>query len=114
MTNTKRNPKVDEFLSKAKQWKEEFEILRNIALDCGMTEELKWRLPCYTFENSNIVIIQGFKEYCALMFFKGALLKDPNGSLIKPGENSQAQSQIRFTNAQEIIEMDALIKEIHL
>jgi uncharacterized protein YdeI (YjbR/CyaY-like superfamily) len=110
MTNAKLNPKVDEFLSKAKQWKEEFEILRNIAHNCGMTEELKWRLPCYTFENRNIAIIQGFKEYCALMFFKGALLKDPNSILTKPGENSQAQSQIRFTNAQEIIEMETTIK----
>jgi uncharacterized protein YdeI (YjbR/CyaY-like superfamily) len=104
------NPKVDEFLSKAKKWQEEFEKLRTIILDCGLTEELKWRLPCYTFQNSNIVIIQGFKEYFALMFFKGALLTDPNGILVKPGENSQAQRQIRFTNLQEIDVMETILK----
>lgn len=110
MTNSRMNPKVDEFISKANQWKEEYEKLRNIVLDCELTEELKWRLPCYTFEKSNIVIIQNFKEYCALMFFKGALLKDANGILIKPGENSQAQRQIRFTNVQEIAEMEPILK----
>jgi uncharacterized protein YdeI (YjbR/CyaY-like superfamily) len=108
--NSNRNPKVDEYLSKAVKWKEEFEKLREIILDCELTEELKWRLPCYTYQNSNLAIIQGFKEYCALMFFKGALLKDTNGTLIKPGENSQAQSQIRFTNVQEIVEMKPIIK----
>jgi uncharacterized protein YdeI (YjbR/CyaY-like superfamily) len=108
--NSNRNPKVDEYLSKAVKWKEEFEKLREIILDCELTEELKWRLPCYTYQNSNLAIIQGFKEYCALMFFKGALLKDTNGILIKPGENSQAQSQIRFTNVQEIVEMKPIIK----
>jgi uncharacterized protein YdeI (YjbR/CyaY-like superfamily) len=111
MINNKTNLKVDEFLSKSKKWNGEFEKLRNIALDCDLTEKLKWNLPCYTFQNSNIVIIQGFKEYCALMFFKGALLKDSNGILIKPGENSQAQSQIRFTTVQEIIEMEPIIKD---
>lgn len=110
MTNSRMNPKVDEFISKANQWKEEYKKLRNIVLDCELTEELKWRLPCYTFEKSNIVIIQNFKEYCALMFFKGALLKDANGILIKPGENSQAQRQIRFTNVQEIAEMEPILK----
>ena len=104
------NPKVDVFLSKAKKWREEMEKLRTIILDCGLTEELKWGAPCYTFQKSNIVIIQGFKEYCALMFFKGALLNDPNGILIKPGENTQAGRQIRFTNVREIVEMEPILK----
>jgi uncharacterized protein YdeI (YjbR/CyaY-like superfamily) len=110
MTNRKLNPQVDEFLNKEKKWKAEFERLRTISLDCGLTEELKWRTPCYSFENRNIAIIQGFKEYCALMFFKGTLLNDPNGVLIKPGENSQAQRQIRFTKVQEIVDMETSLK----
>ncbi|MGF9713994.1 hypothetical protein EXW96_16715 [Paenibacillus sp. JMULE4] len=110
MTNSRMNPKVDEFLSKSKKWKEEFEKLRMIILDCQLTEELKWGKPCYTFQKSNIVIIQGFKEYCALMFFKGALLNDPNGILIKPGENTQAARQIRFTNVREIVAMETILK----
>jgi uncharacterized protein YdeI (YjbR/CyaY-like superfamily) len=103
------NPKVDVFISKAEKWQEEFEKLRMIILDCQLTEEFKWRAPCYTFQKSNIVIIQGFKEYCALMFFKGALLKDPNGVLISPG-NTQAGRQIRFTNVREIVEMEPILK----
>ncbi|MFB4169671.1 YdeI family protein [Virgibacillus sp. JSM 102003] len=110
MTNNKTNPKVDKFLSKAEKWKEEYEKLRGIVLDCELTEEFKWNLPCYTFKQSNIVIIQGFKEYCAIMFFKGALLNDPKSILIRPGENSQAQRQIRFTNVQEIVEMESILK----
>lgn len=105
------NPKVDEYLSKENKWQEEFEKLRMIILECGLTEELKWNKPCYMFRNNNIVIIQGFKEYCAIMFFKGALLKDPKGILIRPGENSQAQRQIRFTNVREIIEMEMIVKD---
>ena len=105
----KMNPKVDAFLSKAKKWQEEFKKLREIVLDCGLTEELKWRLPCYTFQESNIAIIQGFKEYCALMFFKGALLKDANGVLVAPGE-SQAARQIRFTSIGNIVEMETILK----
>ncbi len=104
------NPKVDEFLSKANKWQDEMEKLRMISLDCGLTEELKWRLPCYMFQERNIVIIQDFKEYCALMFFKGFLLNDTNGILIKPGENSQTQRQIRFTNVREMEEMEAILK----
>jgi uncharacterized protein YdeI (YjbR/CyaY-like superfamily) len=104
------NPMVNVFLSKAKKWQEEFEKLRMIILDCGLTEELKWGKPCYTFQKSNIVIIQGFKEYCALMFCKGALLNDPNGILKKPGENTQAARQIRFTNVREIVEMEPILK----
>lgn len=84
--------------------------LREIVLSCGLTEELKWYQACYTFQNSNVVIISGFKEYCALNFFKGALLQDPNGILIQPTENVQAGRQIRFTNVQEIIEMEPILK----
>jgi uncharacterized protein YdeI (YjbR/CyaY-like superfamily) len=104
------NPKVDVYLSKAKKWQEDMEKLRMIILDCQLTEELKWGKPCYTFQKSNIVIIQGFKEYCALMFCKGALLNDPNGILKKPGENTQAARQIRFTNVREIVEMEPILK----
>jgi uncharacterized protein YdeI (YjbR/CyaY-like superfamily) len=110
MTNSRMNPKVDEFLSKAKKWKEEYEKLRNIVLDCELTEEFKWMHPCYTFEKKNIVLIHGFKEYCALLFFKGALLQDAHGILIKQTENVQAARQIRFTNVQEIVEMETILK----
>jgi uncharacterized protein YdeI (YjbR/CyaY-like superfamily) len=104
------NPKVDFFFRKAKKWREEFENLRTIILDCGLTEELKWGKPCYTFQKSNIVVIQGFKEYCALMFFKGALLKDAHGILSKIGEHTQAARQIRFTNVREIVEKKSILK----
>ncbi len=104
------NPKVDVFLSKAKMWQEEFEKLRMIILDCGLTEELKWGCPCYTFEKRNIVLIHGFKEYCALLFFKGALLNDANGILIQQTENVQAARQIRFTNVREIVKMKPILK----
>jgi uncharacterized protein YdeI (YjbR/CyaY-like superfamily) len=106
----KMNPKVDFFFGKAKKWKEEFETLRMIVLDCGLTEELKWGHPCYTFQKSNIVLIHGFKEYCALLFFKGALLKDANGILIQQTENVQAARQIRFTNVREIVRMKTILK----
>jgi uncharacterized protein YdeI (YjbR/CyaY-like superfamily) len=104
------NPQVDAFLSKAKKWQKEMEKLRIIVLDCQLTEELKWYQPCYTFQKSNIVIISGFKEYCLLGFFKGALLKDTHGILIKPGDNTQAGRQIRFTSVCEISEMEATLK----
>ena len=104
------NPKVDVFLSKAKKWREEFEKLRIIILDCGLTEEFKWMHPCYTFQNRNIVLIHGFKEYCALLFFKGALLNDADGILIQQTENVQAARQIRFTNVQEIAEIEPILK----
>ncbi|MBV7504336.1 YdeI family protein [Bacillus sp. sid0103] len=110
MTNSSMNPKVDEFLSKAKKWKEEYERLRNIVLDCELTEEFKWMHPCYTFEKKNIVLIHGFKEYCALLFHKGALLQDAHGILIQQTENVQAARQIRFTNVQEIVEMESILK----
>jgi uncharacterized protein YdeI (YjbR/CyaY-like superfamily) len=104
------NPKVDFFFNKAKKWKEEFEKLRTIVLDCGLTEDLKWGKACYTFQKSNIVLIHGFKEYCALLFFKGALLKDDKGILIQQTENVQAGRQIRFTNVREIVEMETILK----
>ena len=111
MTNRRMNPKVDEFLREAKTWKVEFEKLRMIVLDCGLTEEFKWMHPCYTLENKNVVLIHGFKEYCALLFHKGALLKDPHGILVQQTENVQAARQLRFTSVQEINEMEAVIKE---
>ncbi|MCB9421410.1 MAG: YdeI/OmpD-associated family protein [Ardenticatenaceae bacterium] len=104
------NPKVDFFFNKAEKWQKEFETLRTIVLDCGLTEELKWGVPCYTFEDSNIVLMHGFKEYCALLFMKGALLKDAMGILIQQTENVQAARQIRFTNADEIEEMAHILK----
>jgi uncharacterized protein YdeI (YjbR/CyaY-like superfamily) len=104
------NPKVDWYFTKAKQWKEESEKLRAINLDCGLTEELRWGKPCYTFQKSNVVLIHGFKGYCALLFMKGALLKDPKGILIQQTENVQAARQIRFTNLREIIEMEPILK----
>ena len=104
------NPRVDAYLSKAKKWQEEFEKLRMIILDCGLTEELKWGKPCYTFQKSNIVLIHGFKEYCALLFFKGALLNDAKGILVTQTENTQAARQIRFTNVREIVELEPILK----
>jgi uncharacterized protein YdeI (YjbR/CyaY-like superfamily) len=104
------NPKVDFFFSKAKQWQDEYEKLRTIILDCGLTEELKWGVPCYTNEGSNIVLIHGFKEYCAVLFFKGALLKDPKAVLMQQTENVQAARQVRFTDVTEIIKLAATLK----
>jgi uncharacterized protein YdeI (YjbR/CyaY-like superfamily) len=104
------NPKVDVYLSKSKKWQEELGKLRMIILDCQLTEELKWGVPCYTFQKSNIVLIHVFKEYCALLFFKGALLHDAHGILIKQTENVQAGRQIRFTNVREIVEMEPILK----
>lgn len=111
MTTNKTNPKVDEYLNKAKKWKEESEKLREIVLSCDLTEDYKWMHPCYTLENKNIVIIHGFKEYCALLFHKGALLKDKQGILIQQTENVQAARQIRFTNLQQIVDMETILKE---
>ena len=104
------NTKVDFYFTKAKKWRQEFEQLRMIILDCGLTEELKWGVPCYTFEKRNIVLIHGFKEYCALLFVKGALLNDPKGILIQQMENVQAARQIRFTNVREIVKMKPILK----
>ena len=107
----KKNPKVDAFLTKAKQWKKEFEKLRAIVLDCGLKEELKWGNPCYAFQETNVVLIHGFKEYCALLFFKGALLNDPNGILIRQTANVQGPRQIRFTGLRQIVDMQSILKE---
>ena len=96
--------------TKPKKWQEEIRKLRTIILDCQLTEELKWGVPCYTFQNSNIVLIHVFKEYCAILFVKGALLKDANGILIQQTENVQAARQIRFTNVREIVEMEPILK----
>ncbi|HTC00949.1 MAG TPA: YdeI family protein [Ferruginibacter sp.] len=104
------NPKVDFYFSKAEKWQKEIEQLREIVLGCGLTEELKWGCPCYAFEKSNIVLIHVFKEYCALLFFKGALLNDPNGILIQQTENVQAARQIRFTNLKEIVKQKKILK----
>lgn len=110
MTNSKMNPKVDEFLTKAKKWKEEYETLRKIVLDCELTEDYKWMNPCYTFEKKNVVLMHGFKEYCALLFPKGSLLQDSHGVLIQQTENVQGARQIRFTNVQQIVEKEAILK----
>ena len=104
------NASVDFYFTKAKKWKEAFEYLRDIVLAGGLTEELKWGCPCYTFQKANIVLIHGFKDYCALLFMKGALLKDPKGILVQQTENVQAARQIRFTGAKEVLKLKAIIK----
>jgi len=104
------NPKVDFYFSKAKKWQEELEKLRMIILGCHLTEELKWGVPCYTFQKSNIVLIHAFKDYCALLFFKGALLNDANGILIQQTKNVQAGRQIRFTHIHEIAKLKPIVK----
>ena len=108
------NPKVEWFFSKDTKWKEEYAELRNLVLDCGLTEELKWGCPCYTIENNNVVLIHGFKEYCALLFMQGALLKDSKGILIQQTKNVQAARQIRFANIKEILNnKSSIIDYIH-
>lgn len=104
------NPKVDFYFSKDNQWQEAINKLRTIVLDCGVSEALKWGCPCYTFNGSNIVLIHVFKEYCALLFFKGALLKDTHGILVQQTENVQAARQLRFTSAKEIGKMERTLK----
>ena len=104
------NPKVDEFLDKAPKWQLEMKKLRMIVLDCMLTEEFKWKQPCYTFKGANIIIIGGFKDYCLISFFKGALLKDDHGLLIKPGEHTQSGRYIKFTNINEIETIESTIK----
>ena len=104
MTKTQTNPKVDAYLSEAGPWQDVTQKLRKVLLACGLTEDFKWSKPCYTFQNGNIVVIQGFKAYCALLFFKGFLMKDPHGILKKTGENTIVGRQIRFTNVREINE----------
>ena len=104
------NPKVDFFFDKDTKWQKEYEKLRKIALDCGLDEELKWGCPCYTFQRTNIVLIHGFKEYCAYLFFKGALLNDPDGILIQQTKNVQSARQIRFTNVRDITKSERVLK----
>ena len=104
------NPKVDAFLARAQQWPKEMKKLRAIALDCGLTEEIKWGKPCYSFEGKNIVVIQGFKEYCAFLFFKGYLLSDNKGILVKTGENTVVGRQARFTDVKEITRVEPILK----
>jgi uncharacterized protein YdeI (YjbR/CyaY-like superfamily) len=110
MTKSKMNPKVDFFFNKPGKWQKEVNRLRTIVLGCQLTEELRWGCPCYTLEEGNVVLIHTFKEYCALLFFKGALLKDPGGILIQQTKNVQAARQIRFTNLREITERATAVK----
>ena len=110
MSQINANPKVEFFFDEAKKWQEELDVMRTIALDCQLTEELKWGVPCYTFQNANIVLIHAFKDYCAFLFFKGALLKDTDNILIQQSENVQAARQIRFTNLKEIIDLKDILK----
>ncbi|WP_145413666.1 YdeI family protein [Paenibacillus xylanexedens] len=110
MTTQNTNPKVDAYLSKIKTWKEESVKLREIILDCDLTEDYKWMHPCYTVNGKNVVLIHGFKEYCAIMFLKGSLLKDPHGILIQQTNNVQGGRQIRFTNLEQIIEQEEILK----
>jgi uncharacterized protein YdeI (YjbR/CyaY-like superfamily) len=104
------NPKVDFYFNKSKKWRVEQEKLRSIVLDCHLTEELKWGVPCYTFQSSNVVLIHEFKEYCAYLFVKGVLLMDPHHILIQQTENVQSARQVRFTNVQEVIELEPILK----
>ncbi len=106
----KPNPKVDGFIRKNKQWQDELQQLRKIVLDTPLTEDVKWRVPCYTFEGSNVVLFGAFKESAVLSFVKGALLKDPKKILLQPGENTQSARVLRFTNVQQIIDLQSTIK----
>lgn len=110
MAEQKTNPKVEEYVNKAKRWQAEYKQLRAYALDCDLSEDIKWKHPCFMYEDSNIVLAHGFKEYCALLFMKGVLMKDPNGILVQQTANVQAARQIRFKNLEEIIEMEDIIK----
>jgi uncharacterized protein YdeI (YjbR/CyaY-like superfamily) len=110
MAKPTTNPKVDWFFDKATQWQAEYVKLRTIILDCGVTEELKWGVPCYTFQDANIVLMHGFKEYCAILFMKGALMKDTKGILVQQTENVQSSRQIRFTSLKEITALEPTIK----
>jgi uncharacterized protein YdeI (YjbR/CyaY-like superfamily) len=110
MTKSQANPKVDAFFTRAKQWREEMESLRTILLDCGLAEDLKWGKPCYSLAGGNVIVIQGFKAYCALLFFKGVLMPDPHHLLVKTGENTRVGRQLRFTSVEAISESQAKVK----
>ena len=105
------NPKVDQYITRIKSWQKETETLRMILLSCGLTEDIKWGKPCYSVNGTNLFVIQGFKEYFALLFFKGILLKDPDNILVKTGENTRVGRQARFKNVQEIIELEPTLKK---
>ncbi|MEY2924687.1 MAG: hypothetical protein RLZZ337_1235 [Bacteroidota bacterium] len=104
------NPAIDQFIAKQKQWKDELAALRQIVVDCGLNEELKWRQPCYSYNGTNLIILGGFKDFCVISFFKGVLLNDEHGILKKQGENTQSARVIPFTNVQQIIELEPIIK----
>ncbi len=106
----KKNPEVDAFVGRAKAWQAETKKLRAILLDCGLCEELKWGKPCYTHQGNNLAIIQGFKQHCAVMFFKGSLLKDPAGQLVRPGEHSQAGMRLEFTSVKRVNELEPALR----
>ena len=110
MTKSIMNPRVD-FFFKSVKWHDEYEQLRMMALDSGLKEELKWGCPCYSDDKKNIVLIHGFKDYCAVLFFKGALLKDPKGILIQQTKNVQSARQVRFTHVKEIIKLQPTLKK---
>ena len=110
MADSSTNPRVDFYFNKAKNWQPALEYLRAIVLDCGLTEELKWGVPCYTFREGNVLLLHVFKEYCAVLFHKGVLLSDPNGLLVQQTENTQATRQIRFASAQQVREMEAVVR----
>ena len=107
---TAKNPKVDDFLARTKEWQDEFKKLRKIMLDCGLDEHLKWGVPCYTFADKNVVLMHGFKYYCALLFFKGVLMKDPEHLMVQQTKNVQATRHIRFSNAREIVKLKAVLQ----
>ncbi len=110
MAHVVTNPKVDAFIGRADKWQEEFEALRNILLDCQLSEALKWGVPTYMFDNTNVVLMHGFKDYCALLFFKGSLLSDPNGLLVQQTENVQVSRQIRFTDVKQINKLKTVLR----
>jgi hypothetical protein len=110
VANSAMNPKVDDYLAQLKQWQDELTHMRRIALGSGLTEEIKWGQPCYMFGKTNVVILQGFKKYCAFLFFKGVLMDDPNGILVKTGENTEVGRQIRFNSVAEILEIEDVLK----
>ncbi|PWE58124.1 hypothetical protein DEM27_02760 [Metarhizobium album] len=111
MSERKTNPKIDTVLAREEKWGREFEALRRFALDCGLFEDLKWGCPCYSLGKGNVVLIHGFKEYCAYLFFKGALMTDPDGILVQQTENVQAARQVRFTGLEQIAGMEAVLKD---
>jgi uncharacterized protein YdeI (YjbR/CyaY-like superfamily) len=105
------NPQVDEYLDRLQKWQEELEVLRSIALECMLTETIKWGVPCYTYQDANILILGSFKEFCSVSFFKGVLMSDPHGILTSPGENSQSVKMVKFTNLQEIVKLKLILRE---